>query len=72
MDQAPTWMLPGAAGDQAAPSAKRARSIVADAEREAGGKGERALLKALVVILTRLSLSNAAELRDVCGVVFLT
>ncbi|CAK0853106.1 unnamed protein product [Prorocentrum cordatum] len=36
------------------------------------GKGNGGTLKALVAILARLALSNAAELREICGVVFVT
>eukprot|EP00959_Pyramimonas_sp_CCMP1952_P177350 3707246-Pyramimonas_sp.AAC.1 len=64
---------PAAAAEEVPGSRKRRAlvEVVEEAKKEGGGKGG-GVLKALVAILARLSLSSAAELRELCGVVFVT
>eukprot|EP00959_Pyramimonas_sp_CCMP1952_P065028 1357773-Pyramimonas_sp.AAC.1 len=72
MDKRPAWMLEAptqvedGSGEPAAKRAASAAKVVEAAKKQAGGQGD--ILKQLVIILTKLSLTNAAELRDICGV----
>ncbi|CAK0880863.1 unnamed protein product [Prorocentrum cordatum] len=65
MDGAPAWM---AKVTKSADDRVDKKSKVVAAARSKGGD----ILRQLVAILVKLSLANSAELRDVCGVVYIT